>query len=441
MKKLLRKKEKGDIAIIAMFASILFVLILAIVVDFGLVYYQSAKLQNAVDATTVAVAHDLMSDDNAIQNTAEKYMRDNGIDLEKYGTGVTTSTDLKTVITYGDDKAKVTIDKKGLLTEETQQEDEDKYITSGYLKLTVYVRSNGLLSGLSGIKNLRLEKSGYAQCAMKYTDMPEALKYTIFGNSSATTNDYRNMTVQLNGRTAGNGAQIATNIFQYFVNKVNETLIQPLIGILGGNPNYNKLLNVSTSHIITNGDVHSNSDISIGVNTLQASRSKDLDYDGKSDECTCQSKCSSSTINELCDVCQANYKNCEGDSQSHDDYNQVKYTAVNTIDFSHGKIIDSMPAGSFSAGLIDGGNGGFANTYFQNYQYIEQTQVALNIIDTMDFSTIHSQYDLESQYTAKAQYYLDNNISLIDSQKNAVLEQKNNLQYISYCKYLSLIHI
>ena len=162
MKKLFRKKEKGDIAIIAMFASILFVLILAIVVDFGLVYYQSAKLQNAVDATTVAVAHDLMSDDNAIQNTAEKYMRDNGIDLEKYGTGVTTSTDLKTVITYGDDKAKVTIDKKGLLTEETQQEDEDKYITSGYLKMTVYVKSNGLLSGLSGIKNLRLEKSGFS---------------------------------------------------------------------------------------------------------------------------------------------------------------------------------------------------------------------------------------------------------------------------------------
>ena len=435
MKKLFRKKEKGDIAIIAMFASILFVLILAIVVDFGLVYYQSAKLQNAVDATTVAVAHDLMSDDNAIQNTAEKYMRENGIDLTNYGTGVTTSTDLKTVITYGDDKAKVTIDKKGLLTEETQQEDEDKYITSGYLKLTVYIRSNGLLSGLSGIKNLRIEKSGYAQCAMKYTDMPEALKYTIFGNSSATTNDYRNMTVQLNGRTAGNGAQIATNIFQYFVNKVNETLIQPLIGILGGNPNYNKLLNVSTSHIITNGDVHSNSDISIGVNTLQASRSKDLDYDGKSDECTCQSKCSAYTVNELCDACKANYKNCEGDTQSHEDYNQVKYTAVNTIDFSHGKIIDSMPAGSFSAGLIDGGNGGFANTYFQNYQYIEQTQVALNIIDTMDFSTIHSQYDLESQYTAKAEYYLENNISLIDSQKNAVLDQKNNLQYISYCKY------
>ena len=79
LKKLFRKKEKGDIAIIAMFASILFVMILAIVVDFGLVYYQSAKLQNAVDATTVAVAHDLMSDDNAIQNTAEKYMRENGI--------------------------------------------------------------------------------------------------------------------------------------------------------------------------------------------------------------------------------------------------------------------------------------------------------------------------------------------------------------------------
>ncbi len=435
MKKFFRKKEKGDIAIIAMFASILFVMVLAIVVDFGLIYYQSAKLQNAVDATTVAVAHDLMSDDSAIKVTAEKYMRENGVDMTKYGTGVTTSTDLKTVITYGDNKAKITIDKKGLLTEETQQEDEDKYITSGYLKLTVYIKSSGFLSGLSGIKDLQLQKSGYANCAMKYTAMPEALKYTIFGNSSVTTNDYKKMTVQLNGRTAGNGAQIATNIFQYFVNKVNEKLIQPFIGILGGNPNYNKLLNVGTSHIITNGDVHSNSDISIGVNTLQAARTKDIDYTGKNTECTCQTKCSSSTINELCSVCQSNYKNCEGDVQSHEDYNQVTYTAVNTIDFSHGKIIDSMPAGSIASGLIDGGNGGFANTYFQNYQYIEQTQVALNIIDTMDFSTISNQIDLVSQYTAKAEYYIENNAGLIDSQKTAILDQKNNLEYVSYCKY------
>lgn len=435
MKKFFRKKEKGDIAIIAMFASILFVMVLAIVVDFGLIYYQSAKLQNAVDATTVAVAHDLMSDDSAIKVTAEKYMRENGVDMTKYGTGVTTSTDLKTVITYGDNKAKITIDKKGLLTEETQQEDEDKYITSGYLKLTVYIKSSGFLSGLSGIKDLQLQKSGYANCAMKYTAMPEALKYTIFGNSSVTTNDYKKMTVQLNGRTAGNGAQIATNIFQYFVNKVNEKLIQPFIGILGGNPNYNKLLNVGTSHIITNGDVHSNSDISIGVNTLQAARTKDVDYTGKNTECTCQTKCSSSTINELCSVCQSNYKNCEGDVQSHEDYNQVTYTAVNTIDFSHGKIIDFMPAGSIASGLIDGGNGGFANTYFQNYQYIEQTQVALNIIDTMDFSTISNQIDLVSQYTAKAEYYIENNAGLIDSQKTAILDQKNNLEYVSYCKY------
>lgn len=435
MKKFFRKKEKGDIAIIAMFASILFVMVLAIVVDFGLIYYQSAKLQNAVDATTVAVAHDLMSDDSAIKVTAEKYMRENGVDMTKYGTGVTTSTDLKTVITYGDNKAKITIDKKGLLTEETQQEDEDKYITSGYLKLTVYIKSSGFLSGLSGIKELQLQKSGYANCAMKYTAMPEALKYTIFGNSSVTTNDYKKMTVQLNGRTAGNGAQIATNIFQYFANKVNEKLIQPFIGILGGNPNYNKLLNVGTSHIITNGDVHSNSDISIGVNTLQAARTKDIDYTGKNTECTCQTKCSSSTINELCSVCQSNYKNCEGDVQSHEDYNQVTYTAVNTIDFSHGKIIDSMPAGSIASGLIDGGNGGFANTYFQNYQYIEQTQVALNIIDTMDFSTISNQIDLVSQYTAKAEYYIENNAGLIDSQKTAILDQKNNLEYVSYCKY------
>ena len=44
-------------------------------------------------------------------------------------------------------------------------------------------------------------KSGYAKCDMQYNEMPEALKYTIFGNSTKQATDYRQMTVGINGRT------------------------------------------------------------------------------------------------------------------------------------------------------------------------------------------------------------------------------------------------
>ncbi len=79
LKKLFRRKENGDIALISVFASILILTIFALIVDFGLIYYQSAKLQNAVDSATVSVAHNLMADDTAIKTTVEKYMKENNI--------------------------------------------------------------------------------------------------------------------------------------------------------------------------------------------------------------------------------------------------------------------------------------------------------------------------------------------------------------------------
>ena len=134
MKKLFRRKENGDIALISVFASILILTIFALIVDFGLIYYQSAKLQNAVDSATVSVAHNLMADDTAIKTTVEKYMKENGVDIANGKVGTITSGNLKTKISYGDaDKPSsvVVIDRKGILTEAAKDADDGQYISSG----------------------------------------------------------------------------------------------------------------------------------------------------------------------------------------------------------------------------------------------------------------------------------------------------------------------
>ncbi|MDO4363282.1 MAG: pilus assembly protein TadG-related protein, partial [Clostridia bacterium] len=430
MKKILKRKEKGDIALIAIFATIVILTIVAFIVDFGLIYFQSARLQNAVDSTTVAVAHNLMAEDSTVKATVEKYMKDNGVDITEKGSGTITPGKLRTKITYGDDDAIVIIDKKGLKTEETDgTDDDDKYITAGYLKVTVAVNCKGYWAAFSGLDKKQIVKSGYAKCDMQYNDMPEALKYTIFGNSTNTTDDYNNMTVTVNGRT--NNAQAAANVFVNIINGLNEKLVQPIIGIVGGTPNYNTLVNASLSHAVINGDVHSNSDISIGVNNLQASRSKDRDFDGKDDECICQILCKKDSVNQYCTVCQGDYRKCDGDEQTDDDYNQVIFTAVNKIDFSAGKIAN----GSLIGSIIGSENDINTRVFVRNYQYVEQTQVALYIINKLNFDMITSTDSLRNAYTQTAEEYFEKSITLTAPQKSAVLNQANNLEYVSPGKY------
>lgn len=430
MKKILKRKEKGDIALIAIFATIVILTIVAFIVDFGLIYFQSARLQNAVDSTTVAVAHNLMAEDSTVKATVEKYMKDNGVDITEKGSGTITPGKLRTKITYGDNDAIVIIDKKGLKTEETDgTDDEDKYITAGYLKVTVAINCKGYWAAFSGLDNKQIAKSGYAKCDMQYNEMPEALKYTIFGNSTNQANDYDKMTVGINGRT--NNAQAAANVFVNIINGLNEKLIQPLIGIFGGTPNYNTLVNASLSHAVINGDVHSNSDISIGVNNLQASRSKDRDFDGKDDECICQILCKKDSVNQYCTVCQGDYRKCDGDEQTDDDYNQVIFTAVNKIDFSAGKIAN----GSLIGSLIGSENDINTRVFVRNYQYVEQTQVALYIINKLNFDMITSTESLRNAYTQTAEKYFEKSITLTAPQKSAVLNQANNLEYVSPNKY------
>lgn len=429
LKKLFKRKENGDIALISVFASIVILTILALIIDFGLIYYQSARLQNAVDSATVAVAHNLMADDASVKNTVETYMKENGVDITEKGYGAITPGTLTTKITYGDEDAIVLIDKKGLLTEEAENADDGRYITAGYLKVTVAVKCKGYWSAFSGLTGKQIVKSGYAKCDMQYNDMPEALKYTIFGNSPNTTDDYRKMTVRIDGRT--NNTQAVVNVFTDIINGINESFVQPIIGAFGGEPNYNTLLNASLSHAIINGDVHSNSDISIGVNTIQASRAKDGDFNGKAEECICSIKCKENSVNRYCTVCQNDYRKCDGDEQTNDDYNQVIFTAVNKIDFSAGKYAND----SFIGSIIGSDNDFETRVYVRNFQYVEQTQVVLYVLDQIDFDTITSTETLRSEFTKTATEYFKNSITLPESQKNAILAQANNLEYIGKNKY------
>lgn len=432
MKKLFRRKENGDIALISVFASILILTIFALIVDFGLIYYQSAKLQNAVDSATVSVAHNLMADDTAIKTTVEKYMKENGVDIANGKVGTITSGNLKTKISYGDaDKPSsvVVIDRKGILTEAAKDADDGQYISSGYLKVTVKITRKGYLTALSGIGDRPLVKSGYAKCDIQYNKMPETLKYSIFANSPEIKDNYKEMALKINGRT--NNAQEITNIFVNLINKINEDLIQKIIGWTGGEPNYNELVNASLSHAIINADVHSNSDISIGVNAIQASRSKDADYEGKEEKCICQSLCKRNYVNTYCDVCQSDYRKCIGDVQTEDDYNQVHFTAVNKIDFSAGKI-----ANNSLVGVVIGSEQDINTRVFvRNYQYVEQTQVALNVINHLDFDRITSTESLRNAYRETAEEYMENSVTLPEVQYNAVINQADNLNYISKGKY------
>ena len=429
MKKLFKRKENGDIALISIFACMAILAILGLILEFGLIYFQSARLQNAVDSATVAVAHNLMDTDENIKHTVETYMKENGVDITKKGTGTITSGKLRTKITYGDNNAVVIIDRKGLLTEEAAANDDGTYITSGYLKVTVGVDCKEYWKTFDKM----VVKSGYAKCDMQYNEMPEALKYTIFGNSTKQATDYRQMAVGINGRT--NNTQAIANIFTNLINGINRNFVQKIIERLGGNPNYNELFNQHLSYATINGDVHSNSDISIGVNALQASRSKDIDYTGTNANCICQTLCKSeNTKNTYCTVCQDDYRKCEGDEQTDDDYNQVHFTAVNNIDFSAGKIVNNTIGGTFSQWLGTN-NDNNTRVYVRNYQYIEQTQVALYVIDRLNFDSITSTQGLRDAYTATALDYMENSITLPASQQAAVLAQADNLEYIEKNKY------
>lgn len=386
-KRRLHKRENGAVAIIAVLSMTVFLMLVAFVIDGGLLYYKSAKLQNAVDSAVVAVAQQINAIDTSDEDTAKYYLKENGFDYEKYG-----------------EDMKITIQKKGYLADTASP---DEYISTGYIKLNVKIKDKSIFGNLSGLESLSLDKSGYAKCDVDYITMPTALRYTIFGGSTKQTDNPKDMTVQINGRASDTLTEI-TKVFEDAINGINEAIVQPIIGIFGGEPNYGTLVSISLSEAVTNGDIYSNSDINIGVQALNVSRTKDENW-AKEGETPV-------TDAEGNPVVDANGKpemqpGAELDYESvwdYDDYGQVTYTAVGKINFSNVA-------------------GNSTHVYMQNQQYLEQTQVALKILNRLDLSSINNLETLKTKYAEEAAVYIDKYGVTLPSQRQAIIDQKDNL--------------
>ena len=378
------KSEHGAIAVMTAFMMTLMITFLALSFDIGMHYYYGARLQNAVDSAASAVAGSLGAEEDDLYSVAYKYLAKNGYDY------------------YDDYKDRMTVDiqSKGVLTEEATKENGDDYITSGFYKITVTVKDKSFFASVAGISDFTLTKTACVRCQANYVDMPDSLKYTVFAGSS--TGQAANPALKMDGRT---GATVngVVSVFEQFINSVNTGIVQPIIGIFGGTPDYTDLVHINLSEIITNGDVHSNSNISIGVQALNASRVKDHDFDENPDN----------------DNGEA-YDKAGKEENEFDDYGQVTYTAVTDILFKN----------SLKNNMDDS-----THVYVQNQQYLEQTQAALNIINKIDFSQISTTQKLQEAYLAQAQIYLDTQNTMTTSQKQAIANQYQNLEYVSENKF------
>ncbi len=381
------RKENGAITVWSAVLMTVLMGFTALSIDIGLHHYMGAKLQNAVDSAATAVASSLGSADNSLYDVAYEYLAKNGYDKneDKYK-----------------DNLKVTIEQKGVANEETMYEGE--YITTGYYKITVALDDSTLFANVLDIHSLHLEKTAYVKCEANYVEMPKALKYTIFGASTSGTET--TPTVDINGRTNDTINQITAS-FEGFINGVNRYLVQPIIGIFGGQPNYNNLVRINLSEVITDGDVHSNSNIAIGVQALNASRVKDKDYDG-----------AEQYNPEAAEYNSDAYDNITVDMENaYDDYGQVTYTAVGDI------IFDSS---------LKSTNNNSTHVYVQNQQYLEITQATLNILNTIDFKNkVNSLSDLKNEYDKACDNYFSNPVhkNISDSQKAEIRAQADNFNY------------
>ena len=250
---------------VSVFAVTIFILLAAMIMDFGLFYYKQARLQNAGDAAATAVAASINATDKDLNAIAKQYLKKNGVD-------------------YSDDDMTINIQKKGMLDEATANDDD--YITTGYIKMTVKIKTGTLFGPILDIDSLMLHSTSFVKVSANYSNgMPRALNYTLFAGSTEGTAE--NPAIKINGRT-GTAANIIVSGFETMLNKLNEKLFQPLKGFFGGTPNYTDLVHINLSEAITNGDIHSNSNMNIGVQVVNASRVKDgnlqdvkTDGDGK----------------------------------------------------------------------------------------------------------------------------------------------------------------
>lgn len=63
---------------VSVFAVTIFILLAAMIMDFGLFYYKQARLQNAGDAAATAVAASIDATDKDLNAIAKQYLKKNG---------------------------------------------------------------------------------------------------------------------------------------------------------------------------------------------------------------------------------------------------------------------------------------------------------------------------------------------------------------------------
>ncbi len=382
------KKESGAITVMTAIMLTVVIGFTALSIDIGLHYYRGARLQNAADAAATAVAGSLGSIDTSLEDVAYDYLKRNGFDREKYG-----------VDSNGDPRLKVKIERKGEVDLESVE--DETYIKAGYYKVTVTAEDDTLLARIVDVDSLKLEKVAYVKAEANYVAMPRALSYTIFGGSTSGTPT--NPTVQLNGRTS-KIINFATYITESGINLINSAIVQPLIGFFGGESNYNQLVSINLSEIVDNGDVHSNSNIGVGVQALNISRLKDQDYEGEQNI----------EAYEKMELGEEDYE------PAFRDYGQVTFTACDDIRFNYLQ----------NSGLLGGGYADAqTRVYVQNQQYIEITQCVISILDLISLSNVNNTPGLQSAFRNAATIYLDKQPNIVENQKNKIKAQEDNLEY------------
>lgn len=443
------KRERGAVAVISMFIMTTLILLTAMVVDYGLFNYKGNKLQSAVDAAATAVAANLDATTQTQVGIAKSYLAKNGF----------TNEDIV-----------VTVEHKGVLDEATA--DDDTYITSGYMKVTVDAKEGMIFSEVLDMDSMRLKKTAYAKCNANYDQaVPEALKYTLIAGSQSGTPAKPAM--ELNGRT-GDITNMLTSMMEGFINGVNTSIVQPLKELFGFEGDYTDLVHINTSELATNGDVHSNSNIDIAIQAINASRTKDdayevflrdengelipvLDENGNpkkqmQEELVLDENGNPIPVyetdnlgNKIEDengnfvikkdkngnniyekkqvehiVYQKGYEYENAETNGADDYGQVTYTAVDAITFSNTSFNSST------------------HVYTQNQQYLEQTQITLNILNELDYSLIPSENELKNKFLATAYNYFSAHPSISEERKENVIAQKDNLSFDSATKTVTL---
>ena len=370
-----QNRERGAIAVITALSITFFIACAALAVDIGLQCYKGAKLQNAVDSAATAVAQQIGSVGSADDDVAYDYLAQNGFDKDS---------------DQYQGKIKVTIEKKGQLDQSTTQ-DENDYITTGYYKITADVDQRSGFMSMMGIDYFHIKKTAYVKADAQYTDMPKALKYTLFADSTEGTDAMPAM--QIDGRTKSTLNDV-TSKFEGIIN--GTSILVGKIGhyIFGTDVNYNPLVNINLSEVITNGDVHSNSNITIGVQALNASRTKDYDVDANE---TNSSAAEESTTDK---------------DEEADDYGQVTYTAGTSITFDN----SLRETGTQST-----------HVYVQNQQYVEITGAALKVIKSLDATK--SENEIRNDFeTEMIKYLRTHGLSVnSDDYKNIIKNQKNNI--------------